>query len=174
MEVLNEFCHRAWWMRLICGGSPIKLSGFETIQNLRTISGLHILRNDRCHQVSKKSRLTFRNCAEKPPKYTFYVQIIILSIFSLFTRKHTLNRQIRSQKTSIQVIKDVLCTYFTCTSHPYTWTKACPQANIEHKYTIKTKQKGNTRQFSNNTPQRTQSDERMKEDRSQNVFSYGT
>ena len=155
-----------WWFTGLFSGIR---NGFR---NLRTISGLHILRND-----IGKSRLTFRyfrNCAEKPPKYTFYVQIIILSIFSLLTRKHTLNIQIRSRKSLIQVIRSTLCTYFTSTSHPYTWTKACPQANIEHKYTIKTKQKGNTRQFSNIIPQRTQLDERMKEVRSQNIWSYGT
>ena len=120
MEVLNEFCHRAWWMRLICGGSPVYFPGFETVFEIF----VHFLVSTFWEMtgvilIFGKSMLTFRyfrNCAEKPPKYTFYVQIIILSIFSLSTRKHTLNIQIRFRKSLIQVIRSTLCTYFTSTS----------------------------------------------------------
>ena len=48
---------------------------------------------------------------EKPPKCTFLCRFINLFVFSLFTRKHILNRQNSSRNSLIQVIKDALSAY---------------------------------------------------------------
>ena len=47
----------------VSGGLPAKLPGFGTVSKIFVQCHIPLPKDDRCHQIIGKSRLTFRNCA---------------------------------------------------------------------------------------------------------------